>query len=34
MDGVFQKFITADKKNFNVNNKITSIAWTDAFIVI
>ena len=24
LDGVFQKFITADKKNFSVSNKITT----------
>ena len=34
LDGVFQKFITADETIFNVSNKIISIAWIDAFIVI
>ena len=33
LDGVFQKFISADKKFFSVSNKITSIVSIDAFIV-
>ena len=34
LGGVFQKFISADKKIFSVSNKITSIVSIDAFIVI
>ena len=34
LDGVFQKFISTDKKNFNVSNKVPSIPSIDAFIII
>ena len=33
LDGIFQKFVTAGKKNFNVNNKISSTASTDAIVI-
>ena len=32
LDGVFQKFVTAGKTNFNVSNKTTSIASNDAIV--
>ena len=33
LDGI-QKFISTDKKNFNVSNKVPSISSIDAFIII
>ena len=34
LDGAFRKFISKNKKKFNVSNKVTSIVSVDAFIII
>ena len=33
LDGVFQKFMTADKKKFNASNKTTCITSNDAIVI-